>query len=244
MSLMKRTIFLFFVLFSQTVFAQTQVGSDSLLAAAIQKEFLSDNRLNAADLSIRVIQGKARLRGVVASLAQKRWAEQTVSNIAGVRTVKNEIWVKTGEISDKRLEKSVQEKLANYPLKNFDYSRVKVLIIGGKAVLKGEVSSWGQRHQAEEIVANAPGVNAIRNKLKIRDGENKNDPLIERAVLLALREKIQMDRGYKINIRSIGGKVTLKGAVRNRQDKDAAVRTALFVPGVADVVDKLRIALD
>ena len=216
-----------------------QAREDSLLASRILEEFEKDSRMPVSGISVVVLNGIVRLKGVVSTLAQKHWAEEIAYGVPGVRVVDNKLWVDRPRISDARLKKNIEEKLRSNPDSLFMHVRVRVE--DGEVRLKGTVSSWGAKYTANDILSMIPGVQKIKNDLKIRDLRNRTDDQIRRAVIKAIREKIATSSEYWIKVKVVRGVVTLKGRVRSENEKRIAIQTALFVPGVADLVDKLEV---
>lgn len=232
-------LFLFPLIFPQLTHAQETSRSDSLILEAVRGEIAKDSRLPIRGISISAFKGAVRLRGVVATLAQKKWIEKIAYSVRGVGIVDNQIWVDAPRVSDQTLLEMIQSQLQGD--ESDAYSRLKVNVQDRVVTLQGEVRSWGERHQLEEIISVIPGVREIKDRLKIRDRVNGSDNIIQKRVREALRQKIQMGGDYVIKVNVARGIVTLKGRVRNETDWKTALQTILFIPGVADVVDKIEV---
>lgn len=222
----------------QNGFAQAS-HQDSLLVEQIRDEFAKDSRMPVSGISISVIRGVVRLKGVVRTLAQKSWASEIAYKVPGVRAVDNQIWVDRSRIPDDRLREMVAARLKENSEER--YRNVRIAVKNGRVRLTGTVSSWGVKYAATDILSTVPGVQRIDNNLKIRDERNRTDEQIRRAVQRALREKIQMSQEYFIRVRVVRGIVTLQGRVKTDTLKRTAIQTALFVPGVVDLVDKIEV---
>ncbi len=227
------------VLTGLPVSAQSPLNLDSLIVAEIQEKLANDSRMPVTGISISAVNGMIRLRGVVQTLAQKQWAQEIAYQVQGVKVVDNQIWVDRGRIKDAELKKIIEKKLQQQGASL--YRRVRVDVVEGEVTLKGEVSSWGVKHMAEEVISLIRGVGKITNRLKIRDPRVRSDEDIKNAVEQALRRKIQMNHDFYIRVSVVRGVVTLKGRVRSDTDRRIAIQTVLFVPGVADLVDRLEI---
>lgn len=219
--------------------AQRITHADSLFIEQIRNRISEDSRLPVSGITISAFNGAVRLRGMVATLAQKQWIEQIAYSVEGVGVVDNQLWVDTPRISDARLAGLIKSRLGSGA--DSAYQRVQVQVKNGEVKLRGEVKSWGQKRGAEEVISLVRGVRKLENGLKIRDDVNRTDEQIENAVNRELRDKIQMLVDYRIEARAVRGIVTLRGRVRSESDQRNAVRTALFVPGVVDVVDKIEV---
>ena len=67
--------------------------SDSELMENVEKALLSDDSLGSFRLRISILNGVVRLRGMVDADSDKQHAEEVVSNVKGVVSVKNELEV-------------------------------------------------------------------------------------------------------------------------------------------------------
>jgi len=228
-----------FIFCPPSLFSQQASAEDSLLVNQIIQELSKDARLPEKGITIIALNGVVRLSGAVSTLAQKEWALAIVHNVPGVRAVDNRLQVKPPRINDEELERRVRERLHSEP--DSIFSRVRVRAKDGKIALSGRVRSWGERYTAYEIISMVPGVAKVSNNLKIRDTANRTDEQITRAVQQALRRKIKMDVDYDISVRTVSGIVTLKGRVRSDAEKSEVIQTTLFIPGVADIVDKIEV---
>lgn len=225
----------------RAVFGQPEVLSDAELTAKIRSAILDDSRLPIDGISIFVLDGAVRLKGVVELLAQKQWIQEILYQIPEVKVVDNQLEVLTNNYNDDELAAIVRQQLAGQQRHGLDYSRVTVSADNGRIKLAGAVRSLGARLHAEDVVAQIRGVRVFENKLDIRDTVNTTEEKIRQAVEQALREKIQMSRDYRIEVAVTQGQVTLKGRLRNEIERSRAVRTALFVPGVAEIIDKIEV---
>lgn len=232
-------VFLPFPSFPAAVFAQDSRSSDTLILENIRTEIASDSRLPIRGISISVLRGAVRLRGVVQTLAQKKWIEEIAYSVDGVRVVDNQIWIDAPNVSDDDLRQALIASMNRDALHGF--AGVDLRVQRRMVTLRGEVRSWGERHTLEEIVAVTPGVRELKNELKIRDKINNSDELIRLAVADTLRRRIQMSSGFMLKVTSDRGIVTLKGRVRSDVEKRRALQAVLFVPGVVDVIDKIEV---
>ena len=116
------------------------------------------------DIQATVEHGWVKLKGVVNWEFQQRAAADAVRFLAGVKGVSNDITLKpTAQPS------AVKDLIEKALVRNaeIDAGHVKVTADGGAVTLSGNVRSWGEKHQAGMAAWNAPGVNAVRNDIKV-----------------------------------------------------------------------------
>ncbi|MDY6993915.1 MAG: BON domain-containing protein [Pseudomonadota bacterium] len=140
--------------------------TDAQIQAAVEDALLWDPRINKFDLSVSVSAGVATLRGVVDNLKAKRAAARDARDTAGIWRVVNRIKVRPEDsISDEKLVEKVNNALQRDPYVT-DYE-IGVLADNGVVSLVGDVTSFFEKAQAEDIASRVNGVIAVHNRLTI-----------------------------------------------------------------------------
>ena len=132
--------------------------------AALAATSLKSHVWVPTDIQATVENGWVTLRGVVNWEFQQRAATDSVRFLAGVKGVSNNITLKPTarpyEVKD-AIEKAFVRNA------EIDAGTVKVATDGGSVTLSGNVRSWGEKDEAGTAAWNAPGVNSVRNDIKV-----------------------------------------------------------------------------
>lgn len=142
--------------------------SDPGVKRAVNDALFYDPRVNSFDANVEVDNGTVTLEGTVDNLKAKRAAAQTARNTVGVWRVKNRIKVRPAmEYSDATIEKRVEKALMRDPYVNrYDLG---VSVLNGEVYLTGDVDSYFEKAQADDVASRINGVVAVNNNIKVED---------------------------------------------------------------------------
>jgi osmotically-inducible protein OsmY len=125
------------------------------------------DRLPFSSRNIKVIvrDGWITLEGDVEWIFQRERAEDAVRRVKGVKGVINSIQVKP-KITPVEIKKKIEDALKRRA--ELDAGRIQVETHDGEVVLKGTVSTWIERDEAERAAWSAPGITKVENKLVVK----------------------------------------------------------------------------
>jgi osmotically-inducible protein OsmY len=115
-------------------------------------------------VDITVDHGQIILSGDVDWPFQRAEAEHLVSDIAGVRGVTNEIVVKVPHYDEAEIARKIEHAFHRHAI--LDAQSISVDLHDQVVTLRGTVSSWFERQEAERV-AWGPGVERVENELRV-----------------------------------------------------------------------------
>ncbi|MGZ3751177.1 MAG: BON domain-containing protein [Bacteroidia bacterium] len=203
----------------------------------IQKDVMEELNwiplLRANEIGVSVKNGVVTLTGLVDSYPQKIQAERSVSKIAGVRGIADEIEVRIPDKdlkTDSAIAQAVMHELEWHS--NLDIDRISILVDHGVVTLEGNVDWDFQRKSAAKAVSALKGVNRIINNIKIArqpvTGELKDK------IKSALKRHATIDAD-NIKVEVDGNKVILSGTVSSWPEKLDAEESVWSAPGVTRI---------
>ena len=142
---------------------------------------------------------------------------------------------------DLALKAHVEEQLSLDPV--LDAASIGVSVSDAVVTLHGNVSSYWQRHVAEEIVMRIHGARALVNELEVRlpsDSERRDEDIARTAASALLWHSAIPEDRIKLEVSS--GWVTLRGEVDWHYQRVAAERAVRDMMGVRGVSNQITVA--
>jgi len=196
--------------------------------------------VNATDIGVIVKDGVVTLTGYVDSHAEKWAAEKAAKRLSGVKAVVDEIEVRLPGINLRTDEDIARAALLALEWDTFvPHDRIKLTVENGQIVLEGEVEWLWHKKAAENAVSQLIGVKGIINKITVKARVTPGD--IQRRIEESFERNAQLD-AKRITVSFYEGKVTLMGRVRSLAEWEEAERAAWAAPGVAQVVNDIKVA--
>ncbi|MDK2887900.1 MAG: hyperosmotically inducible periplasmic protein [Thermoanaerobacter sp.] len=150
---------------------------DEILTRKVQEVLDSDVRTREYGLKADVVDGKARITGIVDTLAEREQVSRIVSAIEGIRAVENGVAISTdGAITDDDVAFEVGEEL---DAAGINRRHVGVKSVKGVVFLQGRVDSPEEIEAARAAAARARGVKEVVSQLKLRSPGGYDDESLE-----------------------------------------------------------------
>lgn len=140
--------------------------TDEEIRDAIVDAFLYDPRVMSFNPTVTVDNGAVTLTGTVDNLKAKRAAAQVAEDTVGVWRVKNYLKVRpVKDRDDEDIKKDVEQALLRDPY--VERYEVTVNVYSGEVYLYGDVDSYFEKSQAEDLAAKVNGVTNVHNYLDV-----------------------------------------------------------------------------
>ncbi|RYD36301.1 MAG: BON domain-containing protein, partial [Verrucomicrobiaceae bacterium] len=208
---------------------EMQLESADEVAEFIRVDMQSDSHMKGTSVNVAVEDGIAILTGETLSLAQaERAAARSIAS-KGIRSVVNQITVRSSEDSD--LAGKVKSTLKAQQIIGAD--DIKVSLSGSRVTLTGTVGVWDEKDLAREIVSEVPGIQAITNNLSVTDEGIRTDAQIEHQLQFIFQDD-PLYNGLDLAVTVKDGTVSLSGEVGSQRELDRLIRRS-YVTGIVDV---------
>jgi osmotically-inducible protein OsmY len=149
---------------------------DAELRERVLADLRWDPRVQDTPLGVNVTEGVVTLTGVVHGYSTRLAAQEAAHRVHGVCDVVNDIIVEIppGRGTDFDIASAVRRMLewdARVPAE-----RLTSTVDNGCVVLEGTVENWSEREDAERVVANIMGVQAVVNRIHVTPPRHVGHP--------------------------------------------------------------------
>lgn len=197
--------------------------------------------------------GVVALSGRVDSWAERDLAERVAKGVSGVTAVRNQLELSHEAVRpDDELQAEVERLLRSDVY--LDDSRLEIDVRDRVVRLLGYVPSAAEKHRAVSLArvagtkwvdASAVDVRPDQSSSARTAARQKQDRPSDAYIAQAVRGAIDADpvvEGDRLDLKVVGGVVTLSGEVDSLQAERAAVARASAIDGVLDIRNRLEIS--
>lgn len=189
-------------------------------------------------------------------MATRRFALTLVVALAGITGLAA---VSLGQATSQDAAAALEQKVAAMLVNKLgpDAATIRVVVDSkGKVMLIGTAAKRSTQELAKEVALFVPGVKKVQNKVEFvptagsegnvaeqaaaTTGEETSDSALETSVKYQLNREIGKT-AWKIEIEAVEGVVSLRGTVPDQARVDIALKSAMSVKGVKQVIDLLRV---
>lgn len=205
----------------------------------VTEELKWEPALSKDTIKVAVNNCIVTLSGTVDAYYKKNKAQKAANRVMGVKSVIEKLDVRLPTAiskTDSEIEDAVINELKWHSSVMED--KIKVKVNNGIVTLDGDVEWDFQRTAIRNSIENITGVKGIVNNLKVVPKLTASE--IKQKINAAFHRNATID-AEKINVETIGNKVTLTGRVKSWMEKNEAENTAWLAPGVERVENKIEI---
>lgn len=199
-------------------------------------------------VTVNATDGVVTLTGVVEDKDEKALAEDTVENLPGVTSVKNELTIKPvyAEHSDAWMAFKIRGELLVKA--NVSATSTKVEVINGNVTLSGTADNIAQKELTEVYAKDIDGVKTVQNNLVVKDappasetmGEKMDDASITTQVKYALLSHSGTSV-LKTTVTTTEGVIAITGVAGSDAEKSLVTKLAQDVRGVKSVNNAMTV---
>ena len=223
-------------------------NTDSSIESAAKKSHVFTSYLKDDDIKVQAKDGEVTLTGNVASEAHKSMAGETVSNLADVKTVDNQLEVK-GEQPSKMSDAWLLTKVKTTLLYHRSVSvGTEVDVKDGIVTLGGAADNQAQKELTTEYATDIDGVKDVKNEMTVakasKGAQTVGDKIDDASITTMVKMTLLGHRStsaFKTSVTTKDGVVTLSGKADNAAEIALAGKLANDVNGVQSVQNNMTV---
>jgi osmotically-inducible protein OsmY len=198
-------------------------------------------------VKVKANDGVVTLTGTVQDNDDKNLAADTVENLPGVTSVRNEITVKSTypEHSDSWMALKIRSRLLVKA--NVSATSTKVAVTDGNVVLTGTADNSAQKELTAAYAKDIEGVKTVQNEIVVTDkvtgqtiGEKIDDASITSQVKYALLSH-KATSALKTKVTTNDGAIVITGEAATDAEKSLVTKLAQDVRGVNSVSNNMTV---
>jgi osmotically-inducible protein OsmY len=224
--------------------------SDNRIEASAKKSHIFQTYLKDDSIVTESKNGAVTLTGTVAESSHKSLAQDTVEALPGVKSVDNQLKVKSempAEHSDGWLTMKVKSNLLFH--RNVSTTRTDVYVKDGIVSLRGEASSQAQKELTTEYAKDVDGVSEVKNEMTVAKtpastGESFGEKIDDASITAQVKSSLlshHSTSAIKTKVATTDGVVTLSGSAKNAAEKALVTKLVTDINGVSNVINNMTI---
>lgn len=200
------------------------------------------------NVKVKAKDGVVTLTGTVIDKDDKSLAEDTVENLPGVTSVKNNIVVKSAHPvrSDAWIALKVRSRLLMKA--NVSAGTTKVTSANGVVTLTGTVDNLAQKELTAAYAEDIDGVKSVKNNLVVKDApapaRTMGDKVDDASITSQLKYELLTHKGtsaLKTKVSTRDGVITINGEASSDAQKSLVTKLAQDVRGAVSVTNHMTV---
>jgi hyperosmotically inducible periplasmic protein len=225
--------------------------TDSRIESSAGKSYVFRTYLKDDSIKTESQNGAVTLTGTVADSSHKSLAEDTVEGLPGVKSVNNQLVVKSeapAEHSDSWIGWKVKSALLFH--RNVSASGTTVYVKDGIVTLQGEASSMAEKELTTEYARDVDNVKEVKNEMTIAKipavpDETMGNKIDDASITAEVKSSLlshHSTSALNTKVETTDGVVTLGGVARNGAEKSLVTKLVTDIDGVTSVINNMTIA--
>lgn len=223
---------------------------DSRIEFSARESYVFRNLLLGDDIKVESKDGVVTLTGTIAEYFHRSLAQETVTDIPGVKSVDNRLEVKGASPtanSDAWLRDKVKAALLFH--RSVSARTTEVDVKDGIVTLRGDAASQAQKELTAEYTRDIDGIKDIKNEMVVSavsgkthrtTGEKIDDASITAQVRMALLLH-RSTSALNTTVATKRGVVAVGGKAKNTAEKDLVTKLVEDVNGVKSVKNRMAV---
>jgi len=224
---------------------------DAATTSRVRTALLLSKQVSPFDIKVQTIRGEVTLEGQVPSEQIKTVAGVIAQDTSSVKQLHNNLSVNpsiernpdTEHLGERVADLEIKTLVADALSKSAELAECHITteVKGRTVTLGGTVHTVSQKHTADQVAWQVPGVQGLTDNLSVSDAQAMPESADDK---LARRVEFELYSTKAISLKTVqihanNGIVTLTGTVLSRAEKLLAEKTAKSVEGVRSVVNSL-----
>ena len=222
--------------------------TDNRIESSAKKSYVFKTYLKDDAIKIQSKNGIVTLTGTVSEESHRSMAEETVTNLPGVKSVNNQLNVTDPHRSagsDAWLGERIRGTLLFH--RSVSYVNTDVSVTDGKVTLRGMASSEAQKQLTTEYTKDISGVKDVDNQMTVAKSPEKSHRttgqiIDDASITTQVRMSLLFHHGtdvFDTKVSTHKGVVTLGGTAKNQAEIDLATKRVSDIHGVKSVNNQM-----
>lgn len=213
------------------------MNADNTLQKLVLDALDYDPAIDRSRIGVLVRAGIVTVSGHVGSNEEKRKVEVIAGRVAGVRAVINDLLVELPGRAQTEDELIAERCLAHLSTdRSIPLDRIHISVTDGVVTIHGDVDHEPERGRVEAVLGKLEFLRGVVNELVVKA------PIKAEFVRDKVRQALQpisAINAEKIDARTIGTHVVLRGAVNSWHERNVAEAAVWSVPGVSSIDNQI-----
>jgi hyperosmotically inducible protein len=225
-------------------------STDDRIVSSAKDSYVFKTYLKGDAIKVQSKDGIVTLTGTVSEESHKSMAEETVSNLPGVKSVNNQLSI-TGSPASANSDAWLADRVRGTLLfhRSVSYLNTSVSVTDGKVTLRGTASSEAEKQLTTEYTKDVSGVKDVDNQMTVAKSPAKSHRTVgevidDASITTQVRMSLLFHHGtdvFDTKVSTHKGVVTLAGTAKNQAEIDLATKRVSDIHGVKSVNNQMTI---